>query len=819
MTELLSQIFARHGCKLVKSSGGEYKTNCLWHTPDKTPSLCINDAKSVYYCQSCGAKGNVITLSKHYGENPTPNKSVVVAKKPEVTLQAFCDKAPTSHPALGAPVEVYDYKRASGAIYAKVFRFEKNGKKEFRPLIKDKDKGYVWQAPPAKYRLPFNLPAARDANPVVIVEGEKAANAANILFTGKAVAITWQGGSKAARMTRFAESSACKGKTVYLWADNDDEGREAMKVIADMLDGVAADIRVINLDGDYCKGYDAADALADGMDGGDILRKADGAGGGGAPLPDAAADNFPKGLGYDDSNFYFWVPRQCLIDSVRRETNSIIRKLLVWTSIDEWEDAYGKKFSESAANELIRECEKAGYFDASLERGRGVNIDRDGIALSLGNKIVGSDMVETDIARQNRRGAIYTMAKPISHKSSSPLSDAGIAKFSELIDRLGWTSADMGGFLLGWLATAVICGALRYRPHCWITGGQGTGKTWIMDNVIKASLGAFAIYATSKTTEPGLRNILGKDSLPVIMDEAETQSKDDINNMQRIIDLARQSFSNDGASIIKGKSGGEGYTTYQARSSFLFSSINYGVYQSADLSRFIHLKLERNALTPEEFKDLDREMSSTINAEFSRAFIMRVFLRARDIIAAYNVFAPIVANYLNNSRRDGDTYGTLLAARYCVLYPDPRITENTARKIVENISWEKGDGIFQSSQSDDVQIINRLVSLKFRFGESEVNIGDLVQAALIEDGDIDAIKKLSDLGIAVREKNEILISDNINLRERVFANTQWNFSWYNTLSQSPAAVKYDKNSPQRFGKRVLRKYIAFPLKDFGDFRL
>lgn len=40
---------------------------CIFH-PDKTPSLAININKGVYYCFSCGEKGNVQTIQKFLSE-------------------------------------------------------------------------------------------------------------------------------------------------------------------------------------------------------------------------------------------------------------------------------------------------------------------------------------------------------------------------------------------------------------------------------------------------------------------------------------------------------------------------------------------------------------------------------------------------------------------------------------------------------------------------------------------------------------------------------------------------------------------------------
>src|SRR3546814_10759108 len=81
-----------------------------------------------------------------------------------------------------------------------------------------------------------------------------------------------------------------------------------------------------------------------------------------------------------------------------------------------------------------------------------------------------------------------------------------------------------GGWLLaGWIAIAVICGALNWRPHVWLTGSSGSGKSWLLDNVIRPLIGAIAVYCQSNSTEAGIRQTLATDARPVLFDEAESE--------------------------------------------------------------------------------------------------------------------------------------------------------------------------------------------------------------------------------------------------------------------------------------------------------
>ncbi|HVN66814.1 MAG TPA: DUF6371 domain-containing protein, partial [Candidatus Sulfotelmatobacter sp.] len=74
--------------------------------------------------------------------------------------------------------------------------------------------------------LPENL-----KRQVIIVEGEKTADAARKLFK-KAVVLTWPGGSN---HVTYADWSVVNNRTVYLWPDHDEPGWKAMTELAEIL--------------------------------------------------------------------------------------------------------------------------------------------------------------------------------------------------------------------------------------------------------------------------------------------------------------------------------------------------------------------------------------------------------------------------------------------------------------------------------------------------------------------------------------------------------------------------------------------------------
>jgi hypothetical protein len=89
------------------------------------------------------------------------------------------------HPCLGEPSAKWCYRDAAGALPFAVCRFDPPGeRKQILPLTCGAD-GWRWRAPPTPRPL-YGLPdlAARPHDPVLITEGEKAADAAAALFPG-----------------------------------------------------------------------------------------------------------------------------------------------------------------------------------------------------------------------------------------------------------------------------------------------------------------------------------------------------------------------------------------------------------------------------------------------------------------------------------------------------------------------------------------------------------------------------------------------------------------------------------------------------------
>ena len=145
---------------------------------------------------------------------------------------------------------------------------EPGGKKEIRPVSWCEGEGWGLKAWP-DHRPVYKLDeiAAAPNAPIVICEGEKAADAAARVFP-QSIVTTSSGGANAAAKTDWAPLA---GRRVLIWPDNDAAGREYAKQVAGILAALdctvsiidAASLASLNPNGgarDPVEKWDAADA-------------------------------------------------------------------------------------------------------------------------------------------------------------------------------------------------------------------------------------------------------------------------------------------------------------------------------------------------------------------------------------------------------------------------------------------------------------------------------------------------------------------------------------------------------------------------------
>jgi len=165
-------------------------------------------------------------------------------------------KSSAAHDTLGPHTAKWDYRGTDGELLACVYRYDTPEGKQYRP----------WDVTTRQTRMPdprplYNLPAVAKADTVVLVEGEKCADA--LMHIG-IVATTAMGG--AATAITKTDWSPLAGKTVIVWPDHDEAGARYANAVIPKLLGIGARVRRIHVPEDKPQKWDAADAVAEGAD-------------------------------------------------------------------------------------------------------------------------------------------------------------------------------------------------------------------------------------------------------------------------------------------------------------------------------------------------------------------------------------------------------------------------------------------------------------------------------------------------------------------------------------------------------------------------
>lgn len=228
-----------------------------------------------------------------------------------------------------------------------------------------------------------------------------------------------------------------------------------------------------------------------------------------------------------------------------------------------------------------------------------------------------------------------------------------------------WERGELDARLcLGWLITAMIGGALAQRPVAYVVGQEGTGKSTLQALLRHVLNGA--LLSTSNTTQAGIYQRVKEDSVAVMIDELE--AKEDTRTTDRIIELARISYTGD--KMQRGGQNGVG-KEFAVMSSFLFSMIALPTMGAQDLSRSVILHMrERDKPQPGEAAvDVLRELGLR-EAKLARATGAHLLRRAFRWFPKWDELRGAYREALigaGHEDRSADTFGALAAGCHVAL--------------------------------------------------------------------------------------------------------------------------------------------------------
>lgn len=203
---------------------------------------------------------NLSSLPKNPPPKPKPAVQEPEKNEPDMIHEVDYSKIPP--PVLGRHNGFWKYFYEDGSLAFYIARYEKeDGGKFYCPFSWD-GKQWIKKMPP-EIRPLYNIDDVKKNKNILIVEGEKACDAAKKIVGNKYACTTWSNGAQAWKKSDW---NILKDKNVLFWADADDAGITAAKEICEHLNEICDDVKYLNTIGAVEKGFDAADALSAGWD-------------------------------------------------------------------------------------------------------------------------------------------------------------------------------------------------------------------------------------------------------------------------------------------------------------------------------------------------------------------------------------------------------------------------------------------------------------------------------------------------------------------------------------------------------------------------
>lgn len=350
------------------------------------------------------------------------------------------------------------------------------------------------------------------------------------------------------------------------------------------------------------------------------------------------------------------------------------------TEVILYEPDPSKGFNQAQAQRgLILACHKRGLFDPTGKvRGRGAHRGDEGeLVLHCGDAVlvggrrgVRNRLLKSASFKPGLVGAyVYPTAPGLAHPAETLSSTAIGEQVLHTFASWNWKEkavavtvlgrpVSIAAYLLFCLQGAMrIGGALKWRPHGWITGPSGAGKTTLQD-YIEQLLGDWAIR-TEDATAAGVRQLLNQDTRSVMFDEIEPdEANGDVHT--QIVKLARLSSS--GGSSLRGSQDHQ-HKAFVAKACFLFSSIHHHELAAQDRNRIVILQLSQfpaktePLILPPLLKEWGGQMTRRMLEQWPR-FAATLSLYQKEMLRQ------------GYSGREQDQYGTLLACGDLLLHDE-----------------------------------------------------------------------------------------------------------------------------------------------------
>lgn len=475
-----------------------------------------------------------------------------------------------------------------------------------------------------------------------------------------------------------------------------------------------------------------------------------------------------------------------------------------------------------AGSILMSRCYDAGYFQIDNERGRGVYLDDGRVVAHLGPTLI-VDNVPINPAKLNSEFYYPVRPKLLTSRNVAPLTDLEGKLLRTIFRNIAWDNPFYAELMGGWIATAMICGAMPWRTHFWLQGPSGSGKSWIVNNVVAPCFGNIAFQPLGNSSAAGIMASLGRDARPVIFDEAEGKGIHGTARRDMIIEMMRYSSSEGGGNVVKGTSSLSS-VSFRVAAQYFLASIGVGISEVADMTRTVVGKLRVRQSNDAGFENL-KNLIKGLPKELPERLLRRQMNQVATIRENAETFAQIISLEVGN-RRIGDQIGTLMAGDRS-LVTSRLITLPDAEQLVRQRFDQKyfSDFSIIKGQVEDAELLDHLASYNVRIINSYGvplmrSIGELAIRAANKGDDHkldveDAEIQLRRLGMSYAEINGEpgfwIATSRTYIAATVMRQSDYAQGWALLLNRHPRAIDSGKTTISFGGYRLRSVWLPFTM--------
>ncbi len=704
---------------IAKRSGDERIMKCPFRV-DNNPSLSINISKRTYidsadntfkgsildlYAQmnNMSAKDAMIEVIQRYGTETqrealrtwSPERKRGKMSRDDLTpivpipsyRQAEGETLIRKKPGFNA---IYKYMDKDGALLYYRYRCIVDGKKKIRSfgLFSDNNGEYRFMGyDPMKgsARPLYGLWQLSDVTvkKILIVEGEKAADAARAVLNNWIVLGTnGESGFKSNKIDDILELNL----PVYVWPDNDNSG-VSQRSARDMCHRLQEkDVYYLTPTDDM----ENKDDVYDWLQRNDAARLeeyiyANSESAKQAEKKDGKQRPFTP-LGYDADSYYYIAGRTGQIISIpgSQHTSQQLTRLarLAWfeANYSIWKKDEEVIDWKWAADAIMDAGDKIGPYDSEKVRGRGVwrdnrkNVLFDGEFIHVGSEKTGLLDYESNYS--------YGRVKRLEYFPKVQKMDLNI--LDDFIDPLQAGNPGQLKYLLGWCVTSLLCGVLEWRSHIWIHGESGSGKSTVLDEIIVPLVGKIGYHFKGNSTEAGIRQTIGNDARPAVIDDISKQGEKNTDRVDKILELMRNTSTTDDATTAKGTASQKAINKHIKTMLAVTSVVEYAE-NTEDKNRITPIEMRsKGSMTLKEYNKYLMTVHDHLENGIADYLRLSTIQNIDTILKNIKTFKLELSDVVTTSR-DADQLAPLVAGYYHIKHEGETATEAALPSLSSNL--------------------------------------------------------------------------------------------------------------------------------------